>query len=75
MEEEDFQVPEHRNLFRAMKALYGQGKPHDVILINEFLGGDYSKLILDLMEFTPTSANAEAIAGLVRYSRMSLIRI
>lgn len=63
VEEEDFQVPEHRNLFRAMKALYGQGKPHDVILINEFLGGDYSKLILDLMEFTPTSANAEAYAA------------
>ena len=71
VEEDDFQVPEHRNLFRAMKALYGQGKPHDVILINEFLGGDYGKIIHELMDLTPTSANAGVYAqALKKTSRL-----
>lgn len=75
VEEEDFQVPEHRNLFRAMKALYGQGKPHDVILINEFLGGDYGKVIEQLVERTPTAANADAYAqALKKSSRLWQLR-
>lgn len=68
VEEDDFQLPEHRNLFRAMKALYGQGKPHDVILINEFLGGDYGKVIAELAERTPTAANADAYAQALKNS-------
>ena len=68
VEEEDFQVPEHRNLFRAMKALYGQGRPHDVILINEFLGGDYGNAIAELVEHTPTAANADAYAAALKKS-------
>jgi replicative DNA helicase len=75
VEEEDFQVPEHRNLFRAMKALYSQGKPHDVILINEFLGGDYGKVIEQLVERTPTAANADAYAqALKKSSRLWQLR-
>lgn len=75
VEEDDFQLPEHRNLFRAMKALYGQGKPHDVILINEFLGGDYGKVIAELAERTPTAANADAYAqALKKSSRLWQLR-
>ncbi len=58
LEETDFQLPEHRSLFRAIRDLHGQGRPADTILVNERLGGDYGPLILALMEATPTAANA-----------------
>ena len=32
--EEDFQSPEHRNLFLAIKELYGQNRTCDPILVN-----------------------------------------
>lgn len=66
--EEDFQLPEHRNLFRAIRELYGQGKPCDAILVNEYLGGDYGPLMISLMEATPTSANVGAYAQALRES-------
>ena len=37
--EEDFQLPEHRNIFRAFRELYSQGRMPDPILVNEHLGG------------------------------------
>lgn len=73
--ESDFQLPEHRNLFRAIKTLHSQGRPADTILVNEQLGGDYGPLILALMEATPTSANADEYAReLKRISRLWHLR-
>lgn len=73
--ESDFQLPGHRSLFRAIKDLYGQGRPADAILVNEHLGGDYGPLILALMEATPTSANADEYAKeLKRTSRLWQLR-
>ena len=56
--EEDFLKPEYRSVFRAIRELYGQGKPCDPILLNEYLGGDYGPLLLTLIDLTPTSSNA-----------------
>ena len=56
--EEDFQLPANRNVFRAFRELYSQGRAPDPILVNEYLGGDYGKFLTELMEVTPTSANA-----------------
>ena len=64
--EDDFQVPENRNVFRAMKELYGQGRACDPILVNEYLGGAYGQLMADLMEVTPTAANAGEYAKILR---------
>lgn len=64
--EEDFQVPENRNIFRAFRELYGQGRTPDPILVNEHLGGSYGKFFLELIEITPTAANAEAYAKSLR---------
>lgn len=73
--EEDFQSPEHRNLFRAIKELYGQNRTCDPILVNEHLGGSYGKLMAELMEVTPTAANAEAYARvLLEASRLWRLR-
>lgn len=66
--EEDFRVPELRNLFRAFRELYGQGRHCDAILVNEYLGKGYEKLLADIIEVTPTSANAAAYAQALRES-------
>ena len=73
--EEDFQLPENRILFQAIKLLYGQGRACDPILINETLGGDYGRRMAELMELTPTAANAEEYARALReVSRLWRIR-
>ncbi len=64
--EDDFQVPENRNIFRAFQELYGLGRTPDPILVNEHLGGAYGKLLAQLMEVTPTSANAKEYASSLR---------
>lgn len=64
--EDDFQTTENRNLFRAIKELYGQGRVPDPILVNEYLGGSYGNLMAGLMEITPTAANATAYAEALR---------
>lgn len=63
---EDFRQPEYRSVFRAFRDLYGQGRTPDPILVNEHMGGAYGKLLADLMEITPTSANADAYAQSLR---------
>ena len=68
VEEDDFRVPEHRSVFRAFRELYGQGQAPDPILVNERLGGAYGQLMADLMEITPTAANAEEYARMLRES-------
>lgn len=68
VEEDDFRVPEHRNVFRAFRELYGQGRAPDPILVNEYLGGAYGQLMAGLMEITPTAANAEEYARMLRES-------
>lgn len=68
VEEDDFRVPEHRSVFRAFRELYGQGRAPDPILVNERLGGAYGQLMADLMEITPTAANAEEYARMLRES-------
>ena len=64
--EDDFQMPEHRNIFRAFREIYGQGRTPDPILVNEHLGGSYGKALAGLMEVTPTAANAVEYAKALR---------
>lgn len=64
--EDDFKTAEYRNIFRAFRELYGQGRAPDPILVNEYLGGAYGQLMADLMEVTPTAANAEEYAQALR---------
>jgi len=66
--EEDFQLPQHKHVYRAIRSLYGAGKPVDAILVNEALGGAYGKLLEDLMDRTTTAANADAYAEALRRS-------
>lgn len=65
---EDFQRPENRNIFRAFRELYGQGRACDAILVNEHLGGSYNQYLASLIELTPTAANAGEYARVLKES-------
>ena len=46
-----------RNVFRAIKSLFDKDVPVDPVSVNNALGGNYQKFLMDLMEVTPTAAN------------------
>lgn len=47
------------SIFRAIKSLFMQGKPADVVLIRELLGEAYTPTLLQIMEVTPSAANVD----------------
>lgn len=74
--EADFQTPQYRSLFRAMRELYSAGSHVDPILVNEHLGGGYGQLIKDLCDRTPTAVNADDYAeALKKSSRLLRLRL
>ena len=68
VEERDFQLQEQRNVFRAIQTLYSQRRPVDGITVSEQLGGGYREYLARLIRETPTSANADAYAALLKKS-------
>ena len=73
--ESDFHSTEQKNVFRAIKELYGEGVSVDPILVNERLGGKYNAYLAGLINNTPTAANADAYAKeLKRTSRLWQLR-
>ena len=63
---DDFIEGGYRNIFLAIKRLRAQGKDTDPITVNDALGGNYRKILADLIEVTPTSANAMEYAAILR---------
>ena len=63
---EDFIEGQYRNIFLAIKRLRGQGKDPAPLLVNDALGGDYRKILAEIIELTPTSANAMEYAAVLR---------
>ena len=73
--ENDFRFTEQRKVFRVMAELYGEGAGVDPILVADRLGGEYRQYLADLINATPTSANADAYAReLKRTSRLWQMR-
>ncbi len=68
VDERDFQLPEQRNVFRAIRDLYSQRRPVDGITVSEQLGGGYREYLARLIQETPTSANADVYAALLKKS-------
>ncbi len=62
---EDFIEGRYRNIFQAIKRLRGQGKDPDPLMVNDALGGNCRQILAELMEVTPTSANAEEYAAIL----------
>lgn len=65
---EDFTDGSCRNTFRAIKKLFAEGKPVDPITILDAVqGGDrFAQWERELMDLTPTAANVEAYADIVK---------
>ena len=66
----DFYNPRHGRVFEAIVALYGRGEPVDAIAVGNELGADVARLggapfLLDLLQATPTAANAGYYADIV----------
>lgn len=66
--ETDFQLPEQKSVYRAIRELYNEGSGVDVILVNERLGGKYNKYLAGLIEVTPSAANADAYAKELKHN-------
>ena len=73
--ENDFQLTEQRKVFHVMAELYAEGMTVDPILVNDRLGGKYNEYLANLINTTPTSANADDYAReLKRTSRLWQLR-
>ena len=67
---DDFIEGGYRNIFLAIKRLRAKGKDTDPITVNDALGGNYRKILAELIEATPTSANAMEYADILRRRAM-----
>lgn len=63
---EDFLSPANRHIYTTARALYRAGEPVDGITVRDKLGQEYTRPLMELMEITPTSANWEIYAGIMR---------
>ena len=68
LREEDFTDSACRNAFAAVKRLFTAGRPVDPITVQDAVGGGagWLRWAMDLMDLTPTAANAETYADIVR---------
>ena len=62
----DFLNPANRLIFQAARQLFRDGRPVDALTIRDRVGSQYSDYMTQLMEITPTSANALEYAAIVR---------
>jgi replicative DNA helicase len=73
LREENFYQDAHQKIFRGIRVLYDQGHPADLVTLAEYLKeqnhiediGGYA-FLADLWDATPTAANAEYYARIVR---------
>lgn len=56
--EEDF-TGQCLTIFKAIKSLFMQGKPADVVLIRELLGEPYTSVLMQIMDVTPTANHVD----------------
>ena len=62
---EDQYTGEYKILFAAAKRLYQEGRPIDPVTVRGIAGEEYTNLILQIMELTPTAANCGAYLDLL----------
>ena len=71
--EEDY-TGEHKTIFRACRELFQAGKPVDPVTVKDKIGEQYTNLLVELMEETPTAANVEVYLDLL-VEQSKLLRI
>lgn len=70
----DFQTDICREAYQAVRDLYRQGRPVDLITVRSVLGDSCTQTLRELCELTPTSANAMEYARLM-HEQATLARI
>lgn len=64
-----------QTVYDAMRQLFVEGKPVDVVSVNAQLGGKYQSFLVQLMEITPSAANLDHYIALCReQSRVLAVR-
>lgn len=63
--ESDF-IGECRTVYRAMAELFQAGTPVDPVSVAATLGNEYRRLLVELMEVTPTAANIDSYIQICR---------
>ena len=66
---EDFPDAIHRHVFEAMRDLFLDRQPVDAVTVRARLGKDYGPVLRDYMRMTPTAANCELYAKILREER------
>lgn len=63
---EDFTSGAYRMIFEAFRAQFSSGEPCDPVTVNARLGGEQAKLLMELMEITPSAKNIRSYLQLLR---------
>lgn len=63
---DDFTTGAYRQVFLAFRAQFASGAACDAVTINARLGGKYDKLLMELIQITPTSANVKSYMQLLK---------
>lgn len=63
---DDFTTGAYRQVFLAFRAQFSSGDPCDAVTINARLGGKYDKLLMELIQVTPTAANVKSYMQLLK---------
>lgn len=71
--EEDY-TGEYKTLFRACRELFQAGKPVDAVTVRDKAGPQYTPLLAELVEETPTAANVEVYLDIL-VEKSKLLRI
>lgn len=66
VDSKDFLNQTNRTVFQAARALFRAGEPVDPVTIRGRIGEQYTDFLLQLMEITPTSANWQTYAAVMR---------
>lgn len=65
----------YRTIFEAMRGLFQVGRPVDAVTVLGQIGEDYTDLLRQIIELTPTAAHVKAyIADLKRQARLRLMQ-
>lgn len=65
----------YRTIFEAMRGLFQRGRPVDPVTVVGVIGKDYTDLLRQIMDLTPTAAHVKAyIADLKRQARLRLMQ-
>ena len=64
-----------QSVYAAIKAVFLSGRPADPVLVNNQMGGAYAKLLMEIMEVTPSAASVDYyISACKRRGRLLRLR-